>query len=179
MLCTNGVSSPTRWGNTFHVFYLFLLVLQTRQPVFVQLLQGVFRVYHCNWLNPVQKASVEACIKVLSDVGKILWQHPPPTSSMTLGRTLKFKTLNIYALPSPPPQLKAEPSLSQLTWTVRWTTCLSSPIMLCRKASSTGDCRLRTPPDETPAWPPPKTTETSLKGYRLVERCTVFFSFYI
>ncbi|KAF7642494.1 hypothetical protein LDENG_00256950, partial [Lucifuga dentata] len=42
----------------------------TRQPVFVQLLQGVFRVYHCNWLNPLQKASVEACIKVLSDVAK-------------------------------------------------------------------------------------------------------------
>ncbi|XP_055724268.1 inositol 1,4,5-trisphosphate receptor type 1-like isoform X3 [Salvelinus fontinalis] len=40
------------------------------QPVFVQLLQGVFRVYHCNWLNPTQKASVEACIKVLSDVAK-------------------------------------------------------------------------------------------------------------
>ncbi|KAM6981276.1 inositol 1,4,5-trisphosphate-gated calcium channel ITPR1-like [Aplochiton taeniatus] len=44
--------------------------LQTRQPVFVQLLQGVFRVYHCNWLSPTQKASVEACIKVLSDVAK-------------------------------------------------------------------------------------------------------------
>lgn len=44
---------------------------QTRQPVFVQLLQAVFRVYHCNWLIPVQKGSVENCIKVLSDVGKI------------------------------------------------------------------------------------------------------------
>ncbi|XP_072522356.1 inositol 1,4,5-trisphosphate-gated calcium channel ITPR1 isoform X14 [Salminus brasiliensis] len=44
--------------------------LQTRQPVFVQLLQGVFRVYHCNWLVPTQKASVESCIKVLSDVAK-------------------------------------------------------------------------------------------------------------
>ncbi|XP_076870705.1 inositol 1,4,5-trisphosphate-gated calcium channel ITPR1 isoform X4 [Brachyhypopomus gauderio] len=44
--------------------------LQTRQPVFVQLLQGVFRVYHCNWLFPSQKGSVEACIKVLSDVAK-------------------------------------------------------------------------------------------------------------
>lgn len=43
---------------------------QTRQPVFVQLLQGVFRVYHCTWLVPSQKGSVEACIKVLSDVGK-------------------------------------------------------------------------------------------------------------
>ncbi|XP_015988621.2 inositol 1,4,5-trisphosphate receptor type 1 isoform X5 [Rousettus aegyptiacus] len=44
--------------------------LQTRQPVFVQLLQGVFRVYHCNWLVPSQKASVESCIRVLSDVAK-------------------------------------------------------------------------------------------------------------
>uniref|UniRef100_A0A8C9V7U1 Inositol 1,4,5-trisphosphate receptor n=1 Tax=Scleropages formosus TaxID=113540 RepID=A0A8C9V7U1_SCLFO len=44
--------------------------LQTRQPVFVQLLQGVFRVYHCNWLVPAQKGSVESCIKVLSDVAK-------------------------------------------------------------------------------------------------------------
>uniref|UniRef100_A0A7M4FBH1 Inositol 1,4,5-trisphosphate receptor n=1 Tax=Crocodylus porosus TaxID=8502 RepID=A0A7M4FBH1_CROPO len=42
----------------------------TRQPVFVQLLQGVFRVYHCNWLMPSQKASVESCIRVLSDVAK-------------------------------------------------------------------------------------------------------------
>uniref|UniRef100_A0AAR2JW61 Inositol 1,4,5-trisphosphate receptor n=1 Tax=Pygocentrus nattereri TaxID=42514 RepID=A0AAR2JW61_PYGNA len=44
--------------------------LQTRQPVFVQLLQGVFRVYHCSWLMPTQKATVESCIKVLSDVAK-------------------------------------------------------------------------------------------------------------
>uniref|UniRef100_H2TJZ6 Inositol 1,4,5-trisphosphate receptor n=1 Tax=Takifugu rubripes TaxID=31033 RepID=H2TJZ6_TAKRU len=44
--------------------------LQTRQPVFVQLLQAIFRVYHCNWLIPVQKGSVESCIKVLSDVAK-------------------------------------------------------------------------------------------------------------
>ncbi|KAG8546467.1 hypothetical protein GDO81_018852 [Engystomops pustulosus] len=44
--------------------------LQTRQPVFVQLLQAVFRVYHCSWLMPSQKASVESCIRVLSDVAK-------------------------------------------------------------------------------------------------------------
>ncbi|KAM6169246.1 inositol 1,4,5-trisphosphate-gated calcium channel ITPR1 [Rhynchocyon petersi] len=44
--------------------------LQTRQPVFVQLLQSVFRVYHCSWLAPSQKASVESCIRVLSDVAK-------------------------------------------------------------------------------------------------------------
>ena len=50
--------------------HLCLSFSQTRQPVFVQLLQGVFRVYHCNWLMPSQKASVESCIRVLSDVGK-------------------------------------------------------------------------------------------------------------
>ncbi|XP_072438759.1 inositol 1,4,5-trisphosphate-gated calcium channel ITPR1 isoform X1 [Chiloscyllium punctatum] len=44
--------------------------LQTRQPIFVQLLQGVFRVYHCPWLSATQKASVESCIKVLSEVAK-------------------------------------------------------------------------------------------------------------
>uniref|UniRef100_A0A8C1ZMY4 Inositol 1,4,5-trisphosphate receptor n=1 Tax=Cyprinus carpio TaxID=7962 RepID=A0A8C1ZMY4_CYPCA len=42
----------------------------THSPVFVQLLQAVFRVYHCNWLLPSQKGNVEACIKVLSDVAK-------------------------------------------------------------------------------------------------------------
>lgn len=56
--------------NSFHVFYFSFSPWQTRQPVFVQLLQGVFRVYHCSWLTPTQKASVESCIKVLSDVGK-------------------------------------------------------------------------------------------------------------
>lgn len=49
---------------------------QTRQPVFVQLLQGVFRVYHCNWLAPGQKAAVEGCIRVLSDVGKTVREAP-------------------------------------------------------------------------------------------------------
>lgn len=63
--------------SSFCIFYLPLSFqpvssLQTRQPVFVQLLQGVFRVYHCNWLVPAQKASVESCIKVLSDVGEYL-----------------------------------------------------------------------------------------------------------
>nr|XP_054595618.1 inositol 1,4,5-trisphosphate receptor type 1 isoform X2 [Nothobranchius furzeri] len=44
--------------------------LQTRQPVFVQLLQAVLRVYHCSWLMTVQKGYVENCIKVLSNVAK-------------------------------------------------------------------------------------------------------------
>ncbi|CAN0066404.1 unnamed protein product, partial [Lampetra planeri] len=44
--------------------------LQARQPIFVQLLQGAFRVYHCPWPSLAQKASVETCIKTLSDVAK-------------------------------------------------------------------------------------------------------------
>lgn len=63
---------------------LFCLVFQTRQPVFVQLLQGVFRVYHCNWLMPSQKASVESCIRVLSDVGKTWMQSDLNAANMVL-----------------------------------------------------------------------------------------------
>uniref|UniRef100_A0A7N4PCW2 Inositol 1,4,5-trisphosphate receptor n=1 Tax=Sarcophilus harrisii TaxID=9305 RepID=A0A7N4PCW2_SARHA len=44
--------------------------LQTHQPVFIQLLQSAFRIYNCTWLNPVQKASVESCIKTLAEVAK-------------------------------------------------------------------------------------------------------------
>uniref|UniRef100_UPI00358E7F93 inositol 1,4,5-trisphosphate-gated calcium channel ITPR1-like n=1 Tax=Myxine glutinosa TaxID=7769 RepID=UPI00358E7F93 len=44
--------------------------LQTRQPVFVQLLQGAFRLYHCSWPSFGQKACVESCIKTLAEVAK-------------------------------------------------------------------------------------------------------------
>lgn len=70
---------------------------------------------------------------------------------------------NIFILTSQP---RAEPLPSRWTWTVRSTTCLSSPIMLCRRASWTGDYQLRTLPDETLAWLSAKITETSLRGYR-------------
>lgn len=93
MLCFNSLPS-------------LCFFLQTRQPVFVQLLQGVFRVYHCNWLNPVQKASVEACIKVLSDVGKI---HQPPLlwSKDHCGTWLKAFNRNIYILTLCPAKSRA------------------------------------------------------------------------
>ena len=45
-------------------------LFQTRQPTFVQLLQGAFRVSHCEWLSGQQKFHVENCIKTLSDIGK-------------------------------------------------------------------------------------------------------------
>ncbi|XP_005881983.1 PREDICTED: inositol 1,4,5-trisphosphate receptor type 1 [Myotis brandtii] len=65
--------------------------LQTRQPVFVQLLQGVFRVYHCNWLAPGQKASVEGCIRVLSDVGKTRFR--PHVSPSVLAASRDYRNI--------------------------------------------------------------------------------------
>ncbi|KAJ6666363.1 hypothetical protein lerEdw1_000636 [Lerista edwardsae] len=36
----------------------------------LQLLQSAFRIYNCTWPNPVQKSSVESCIKTLAEVAK-------------------------------------------------------------------------------------------------------------
>ena len=83
----------------FHIIFL-LLFFQTRQPVFVQLLQGVFRVYHCNWLNPVQKASVEACIKVLSDVGKQLNRTPTSIEAFHIRRGFATNGVCVLAFPA-------------------------------------------------------------------------------
>ncbi|XP_074489119.1 inositol 1,4,5-trisphosphate-gated calcium channel ITPR1 isoform X2 [Sebastes fasciatus] len=69
-IVTTFFSSPFSDQTTSLQASLLGKIFQTRQPVFVQLLQAVFRVYHCNWLVPVQKGSVESCIKVLSDVAK-------------------------------------------------------------------------------------------------------------
>nr|CAD7455068.1 unnamed protein product [Timema tahoe] len=44
---------------------------QTRQPVFVQLLQAAFLMSQCTWLNASQRFSVENCIRTLSDVGRV------------------------------------------------------------------------------------------------------------
>ncbi len=57
----------------------------------MQLLQGVFRVYHCNWLVPAQKASVESCIKVLSDVGEYL-----TVTSQTVHKWTSCSSISIY-----------------------------------------------------------------------------------
>ncbi|KAL5013970.1 hypothetical protein ScPMuIL_008240, partial [Solemya velum] len=44
--------------------------LQTRQPVFVKLLQGAFRLAHCPWLIGNQKFQVENCITTLFKTAK-------------------------------------------------------------------------------------------------------------
>ncbi|XP_049683121.1 inositol 1,4,5-trisphosphate receptor type 1 isoform X6 [Accipiter gentilis] len=69
-IVTTFFSSPFSDQSTTLQALILTRIKETRQPVFVQLLQGVFRVYHCNWLMPSQKASVESCIRVLSDVAK-------------------------------------------------------------------------------------------------------------
>ncbi|XP_066247239.1 inositol 1,4,5-trisphosphate receptor isoform X4 [Euwallacea similis] len=42
----------------------------TRQPIFVQLLQSAFRVSQCLWLSASQRFNVENCIRTLSEVAK-------------------------------------------------------------------------------------------------------------
>ncbi|XP_060816925.1 inositol 1,4,5-trisphosphate receptor isoform X15 [Bombus pascuorum] len=44
--------------------------VQTRQPIFVQLLHAAFKVSQCVWLNAGQRFNVENCIRTLSDVAK-------------------------------------------------------------------------------------------------------------
>ncbi|KAG5862348.1 hypothetical protein JTB14_024863 [Gonioctena quinquepunctata] len=44
--------------------------VQTRQPIFVQLLQSAFRISQCSWLSPPQRFNVENCIRTLSEVAK-------------------------------------------------------------------------------------------------------------
>ncbi|KAM9754184.1 inositol 1,4,5-trisphosphate-gated calcium channel ITPR2 isoform 2-T2 [Menidia menidia] len=44
--------------------------LQNNQSVFIKLLQSIFRIYNCTWLNSAQKGNIESCIKTLADVAK-------------------------------------------------------------------------------------------------------------
>ncbi|XP_057662052.1 inositol 1,4,5-trisphosphate receptor isoform X3 [Diorhabda carinulata] len=46
------------------------LSTNTRQPIFVQLLQSAFRVSQCPWLAASQRFNVENCIRTLSEVAK-------------------------------------------------------------------------------------------------------------
>lgn len=56
-----GTEEYYRW-----LFFRF----QSRQPVFVRLLRGAFRLSQCSWMTGSQKYHVETCIKTLSDVGE-------------------------------------------------------------------------------------------------------------
>lgn len=44
--------------------------LQTRQSIFVKLLQVTFKICQCQWLTPAQRINVEKCIRTLSEVAK-------------------------------------------------------------------------------------------------------------
>ena len=56
--------------------------IKSRQPVFVRLLRGAFRVSQCLWLSGTQKYHVETCIKALSDIGKSVNRLPKRRESM-------------------------------------------------------------------------------------------------
>lgn len=44
--------------------------IQSRQPIFIQLLSATFRVLQCSWLTVDQRANVENCIRTLSEAAK-------------------------------------------------------------------------------------------------------------
>ena len=54
------------------VFIVVLTVMQTRQPIFIKLLQSTYRVIQCPWLSGQQKFHVENCLRSLTDTGDCL-----------------------------------------------------------------------------------------------------------
>ncbi|KAK9889429.1 hypothetical protein WA026_004699 [Henosepilachna vigintioctopunctata] len=67
----------------------------TRQPIFVQLLQSAFRVSQCSWLSPPQQFNVENCIRTLSEVAKNRGiAIPSDLDSQVAGMFKKAVTLN-------------------------------------------------------------------------------------
>lgn len=96
--------------------------VQTRQPVFVQLLQVAFRLSQCAWLSAAQRNSVESCIRTLSDMARSRSIAIPSdldnqvTSLFNVKPTLGGKTGKIFRssrLQSA--QLSRESSQSQLS----------------------------------------------------------------
>lgn len=45
-------------------------MVQSRQPIFVKLLQATYRLSQCTWLTTAQRFNVENCIRTLSEVAK-------------------------------------------------------------------------------------------------------------
>jgi len=55
---------------------VILTVMQTRQPVFIKLLQSTYRIILCPWLSGQQKFHVENCLRTLVDIGELFsFQH--------------------------------------------------------------------------------------------------------
>ena len=70
----------------FPKLFAFFCFFQSRQPVFVRLLRGAFRLSQCSWMSGSQKYHVETCIKTLSDVGECesLSVTPPTFNSQDI-----------------------------------------------------------------------------------------------
>lgn len=69
-------------------------MFQSRQPVFVKLLQHAFRVSDCPWLTGTQKYHVETCIKCLADIGKVVQGLIKGLSNLSFVSFLKILTLS-------------------------------------------------------------------------------------
>lgn len=69
-------------------------MFQSRQPVFVKLLQHAFRVSDCPWLTGTQKYHVETCIKCLADIGKVVHGLIKGLSNLSFVCFLKILTLS-------------------------------------------------------------------------------------
>lgn len=74
-------------------FYDQSPTLNTRQIIFVQLLQTINKLSCCKWLTPAQKFSVENCIKTLSETSKSRGiAIPPDLETQMMSMFLKSKT---------------------------------------------------------------------------------------
>jgi len=49
---------------------LLTIVMQTRQPIFIKLLQSTYRLISCPWLSGQQKFHIENCLRTLTDIGE-------------------------------------------------------------------------------------------------------------
>ncbi|RWS27298.1 inositol 1:4:5-trisphosphate receptor-like protein, partial [Leptotrombidium deliense] len=67
-VCTSVVNLTTTFFNS--PFSDQSTTVQTRQPMFVRLLQGVVRLNTCGWLSLSQKSQIETCIKSLTTIAK-------------------------------------------------------------------------------------------------------------
>ncbi|KAK7590916.1 hypothetical protein V9T40_002529 [Parthenolecanium corni] len=66
--------------------------LQTRQPIFIQLLDAVYRITQCSWISPSQTYTVENTLRTLIEVAK--------GKAIAIPSHLESKVQNVFIRPS-------------------------------------------------------------------------------
>ena len=111
---------------------VYFLLWQTRQPVFVRLLQGAFRVSQCDWLSGQQKYHVENCIKTLTDIGKyflFFFEEQVARHTRPEGHFREWATTIFFHRPMPPtPRAETGLPLLQSLWMQAWVSSIRSNI---------------------------------------------------